>query len=506
MKTSRCLLCALAGFVTPLLAQNPVGIDPGAQIVVGATEAAAPVLNAEQLDQLLGPIALYPDALIALILPAATAPTDIVLAARYLRENANDLSQVENRGWDDSVKSLTHYPDVVKWMDENLNWTKQLGDAFATQPTEVMKSIQRLRDRARTTGALVDTPQQQVLVESQAIRIVPAQPDVIYVPTYDPAIVYVDRPLYYSYGRPLLSFGLGWRVGSWLAYDFDWHRCTLWVGDRHRPWHGRHDWHRPIITPTIVTHHTTYPNYRHPRQWTPPSRWTRPTYTSSHSDRSYTGNRSTHSGGHATYSGSPSKYPGTPAGSSSTRIVSPSSSYQGNRSHDSNRLNTASALPVAPPLRVANTSAPHAPMGPHVSSPVATTAPSYRGRGNDNDGARSRDSHSRTYTPPASTPLPVAPAMRVHGAGSHSYATVTAPAAAPARTYTPRASTPVAAPPLHVQNASPRSVPAGPVAAPAAVHSAPPASSRQSAPATTPSSPERGDYGGRVGRDRRSID
>ena len=150
--------------------------------------------TAAELDQLLAPIALYPDALIALILPAATVPTDIVLAARHLRDNPGDASQIEHRAWDDSVKSLTHYPDVVKWMDENLHWTKQVGEAFAEQPAEVMQSVQRLRAKARAAGTLVDTPQQLVLAEPQVIRIVPAQPDIIYVPYYEPEIVFVDRP------------------------------------------------------------------------------------------------------------------------------------------------------------------------------------------------------------------------------------------------------------------------------------------------------------------------
>src|SRR3954468_20689248 len=124
-------------------------------------ETTSPMRSPEELDQLFGPIALYPDALIALILPASTVSSDVVMAARYLRGNG-DPARVETESWDDSVKSLSHYPEVVKWMDENLAWTKQAGEAFVAQPADVMNAIQRLRTAARAAGTLVDTPQQRV--------------------------------------------------------------------------------------------------------------------------------------------------------------------------------------------------------------------------------------------------------------------------------------------------------------------------------------------------------
>lgn len=252
-------------------------------IALRAQDAAPPVYTApdstavvkrtpEELEQLLGPIALYPDALIALILPASTVPTDIVLAARHLRENPNDRTQIEHRAWDESVKSLTNYPEVVQWMDENLQWTRQVGEAFATQSADVMQAIQRLRARAQTAGTLIDTPQQQVISEPQVIRIVPAQPDIIYVPHYEPDVVFVDRPIYYS--RPFLTFGVGVPVGSWLAFDCDWRRHSIWVGNRHRRWTG-HDWHRPVV-PIAPSN-----NFRSPevRQWRPPPQTVRTSVT-----------------------------------------------------------------------------------------------------------------------------------------------------------------------------------------------------------------------------------
>jgi hypothetical protein len=212
-----------------------------------ARTVSIPLRTAVELEQLLGPIALYPDALIALLLPASTAPADIVLAARHLR-NGGDPSQVESRPWEESVKSLIRYPDLLRWLDDNLDWTKQLGEAFVQQPVEVMNAIQRLRERARAAGNLLDTPQQQIISTPGIVRIVPVQPDRIYVPVYDPSVTFLDRT---TYGLAPVAFGSGYPVGSWLAYDCDWTQHKVWVGNRHRPWRG-HDWHRPIVAPDPV--------------------------------------------------------------------------------------------------------------------------------------------------------------------------------------------------------------------------------------------------------------
>ena len=218
-------------------------------LVIGARALAdepLPIRPPEQLDQLFGPIALYPDALVALILPAATVPSDIVLAARFLDEN-RDPTQAESEPWDDSVRALIHYPDIIRWMDHNLAWTKQAGDAFLSQPADVMNSIQRLRGKARAVGALIDTPQQQVVVEDDNISIIPTQPEVIYVPTYDPEVVYIPRSGFYD--EPFLTFGIGYGTGFWLGYDFDWGRRRIWSidrRDRERYWNERHDWRRPV--------------------------------------------------------------------------------------------------------------------------------------------------------------------------------------------------------------------------------------------------------------------
>ncbi|MGA3006963.1 MAG: DUF3300 domain-containing protein [Opitutaceae bacterium] len=186
----------------------------------------------EDLDQLLAPIALYPDPLVALILPASTAPSDLSDAARYLQANG-DPGQIDSQPWDDSVKALAHYPDVVEWMAANPDWTQALGAAFVQQPDDVMASIQQLRAQARAAGTLVDTPQQSVVLEDENICIIPAQPNVIYVPAYDPEAVYED-------GGPPLAFDAGWPVGVWLGFECDWAGRGIRTG----VWHPGWDWRR----------------------------------------------------------------------------------------------------------------------------------------------------------------------------------------------------------------------------------------------------------------------
>jgi hypothetical protein len=245
MNPRPCLLplsLALAAFALPAVnrAQTGTPAQPPAATTTG--NPTAPQLEPAQLETLLGPVALYPDALIALILPATTAPSDIVLAARFLAANATSLP-LETQPWDESVRSLARYPDIIKWLDENLAWTKQLGEVFLAQPAEVMQAIQRLRTRARAAGTLIDTPEQKIVTEGEIILIEPAQPAVIYVPRYDPEIVYVTRSP--GWNTPYLYFGVGFATGAWLSYDCDWSGRTIWVGNwRQRP---HPTWVRPAF-------------------------------------------------------------------------------------------------------------------------------------------------------------------------------------------------------------------------------------------------------------------
>jgi hypothetical protein len=216
---------------------NGAALSVWAQAAVPPPMAAYQPMAAAQLDQLLGPIALYPDPLIAQILPASTLPTQIVLADRYIT-GGDDPNQIDQQPWDPSVQSLARYPSVLKWMDDNLNWTTDLGQAFLNQQQDVMVSIQRLRTAASNFGNLQSTPQQQVVNDGGDIEIVPADPQVIYVPVYQPDQVYYQS----GYGSPYITFGIGFPIGLWLDYDFDWgnYNLIVWGYGHPRPsnwWH-----------------------------------------------------------------------------------------------------------------------------------------------------------------------------------------------------------------------------------------------------------------------------
>jgi len=176
-------------------------------------------LSPEELDDLLAPIALYPDPLIAQILPAATFVEQIDEAARYLRQYGR-YAQIDAQQWDVSVRAVAHYPDVLFMMDQKYEWTVSLGQAFLDQEQDVMDAIQRLRADALAEGNLYSTGQQQVIDEPDGIRIVPASADYIYVPVYDPQVVYLQP---YDPGYPVISFGTGLVIGAWLSRDCDWH-------------------------------------------------------------------------------------------------------------------------------------------------------------------------------------------------------------------------------------------------------------------------------------------
>jgi uncharacterized membrane protein YgcG len=208
-----------------------------AQAAVPPPMPAYQPLAAAQLDQLLGPIALYPDPLIAQILPASTLPTQIVFADRFVI-GGGAPAEFAQQPWDASVQAMARFPTVLKYMDDNLTWTAELGQAFLNQEPEVMSSIQRLRAAASKLGNLQSSPQQQVIADGGDIEIVPADPQVIYVPVYQPDQVYEDA----DYGSPFITFGVGWPMGAWMGYDFDWGggNIIFWGRDHPRPanwWH-----------------------------------------------------------------------------------------------------------------------------------------------------------------------------------------------------------------------------------------------------------------------------
>jgi hypothetical protein len=188
-----------------------------------AQTAGAQAFNSEQLDALLAPIALYPDALLAQVLMASTFPLQVVGAARWIEDPAHKslsgdalAKAIEPQAWDPSVKSLVPFPSVLELMNSNLDWTQQLGYAFADKQAAVMNSVQRLRFQAQTVGNLKTTEQQTVRVEKQVIIIEPARPTVVYVPSYNPTVVYGAWP-YPAYPPVYLPPPPGYVFGTALV-------------------------------------------------------------------------------------------------------------------------------------------------------------------------------------------------------------------------------------------------------------------------------------------------
>jgi Protein of unknown function (DUF3300) len=250
------VLLAVAGS-PPIYAQEMPSSPPA------PGEAA---FSPEELDQLLAPIALYPDALLGQILMAATYPLEVVQAARWVGDPDNAAlkgdaltAALANEDWDPSVKSLVPFPQVLSMMDTYLDWMQKLGDAFLAQEADVMTAVQRLRRSAQAAGTLTSTDQQEIVSEGQTIVIEPANPEVIYVPVYNPTIVYGvwPYPAYPPYYFPPppgyivepsvvtdFYFAAGIVTVQWLwGWDrCDWHHHRIDIDDRrfnvinvHRP-------------------------------------------------------------------------------------------------------------------------------------------------------------------------------------------------------------------------------------------------------------------------------
>jgi uncharacterized membrane protein YgcG len=198
----------------------------------------------EQLQELVAPIALYPDSLVAQILAASTFPEQVVDADRWVQSHpdlkGDALGQaVDQLSWDPSVKALGAFPSVLGNMDKNLSWTSSLGDAYYNQEQSVMDAVQVMRRRAQQAGHLDSTPQQTVVTDDSEIEIEPVSPEIIYVPAYDPWIVYggpiVAWPGWYPYpgiwyDGPVIFFGVGYGTGFYGGYGWGWHH---WGCDWH---------------------------------------------------------------------------------------------------------------------------------------------------------------------------------------------------------------------------------------------------------------------------------
>jgi len=234
----------LSWILVLILALPPCAIaqEPGAETAAAETTKT---FKKEELDQMLAPIALYPDSLLAQVLMASTYPLEVVQADRWAKENkeleGDALAQeLEKQEWDPSVKSLVQFPDVLAMMGEQLDWTQKLGDAFLAQQEDVSNTVQNLRKKAKEAENLKTSEEQVVKVEKEVIIIESAKPEVVYVPVYNPTVVYGSwwwphyPPYYYYppyYPRPTLyGFATGVAVGVAWGYawgHWNWHSHSV---------------------------------------------------------------------------------------------------------------------------------------------------------------------------------------------------------------------------------------------------------------------------------------
>jgi len=227
-KTQATLLASLLALTgcgkSQATATQSAAASPNGTTAAATSPVSDQKYSDEELDEMLAPVALYPDPLLAQMIPAATFFDQLEQAQRTLNGKSDD-NLIANQSWEVSVKSVAHYPQVLRLMVENQDRTIAIGQAYVSQPQDVSKSIQRLRTQAKDAGNLVTNKQQQVVTEGEAIKIVPAEPQVIYVPQYDPEVVYVDNGP--STGAVVaataISFGVGLAIGAWLNNDYDYY-------------------------------------------------------------------------------------------------------------------------------------------------------------------------------------------------------------------------------------------------------------------------------------------
>ena len=226
-------------------APAPTAASPAYAPTPAPPPSAPAQRSAADLQKLAEPIALYPDPLISIVLPAAVYPLEVVQAARFVK-NTNNIPKVDQQPWDENVKSVAKIPELIAKMDADLTWTADLGQAFVDQPKELMDAIQTLRGLAQKAGTLQTSPQQVVTVTNviviqtnvtqvvtvtnQIVQIYPANPQVVYVPVYPPTVYYPPPAYVYNPYAPLITFGVGVAVGAIIANNCNWHSGGIYVG------------------------------------------------------------------------------------------------------------------------------------------------------------------------------------------------------------------------------------------------------------------------------------
>ena len=217
-------------------------------LILAQSFAPPPVAYAvrgmDELEQLVAPVALYPDALLAQVLAASTYPGEVIAAAQWEDAGNNPLA-ANSQPWDSSVAGVARYPSVLHYMAAHADWLNGLGDAFLNQQSDVMSAVQLLRAEALAAGTLFSTPQQTVLNQDGYIQIIPTDPRFVFAPIYDPQVVFAPPP--YAVGQAFptyVTFGPQVEVGDWLDFDLDWHDRTLYSGrwGSDRPWWHFKDW------------------------------------------------------------------------------------------------------------------------------------------------------------------------------------------------------------------------------------------------------------------------
>lgn len=241
-----------------------------------------PPMTQEELEALVGPIALYPDKLLAIVLPASTYPLEIVQAARFLEQLEDDSSLEPDESWDDSVAALLNYPEVVKMMNDDIDWTWRLGEAVVRQQPDVIAAVESFRDKAYAAGNLKTDERQRVSNNEGVIEIEPIEEDIIYVPYYEPERVvhYQPRQVYYYYPRPYPvyyypypshhSFLSGYFWGVTTAFSIGWTTDHLHVFHHSywgHPYYGRQYFGHYYRRPSITVYNRFYPNSHRNRSY-----------------------------------------------------------------------------------------------------------------------------------------------------------------------------------------------------------------------------------------------
>jgi hypothetical protein len=389
------ILCGLLWLASSMRAQAP--------------EAPVTLLSSDQLNDLVAPIALYPDSLLAQVLAASTYPLEIVEAQQWLQQNrglqgSQMLDLAKQQSWDPSVQALVAFPSVLALLNRDIRWTTDLGNAFLAQQADVMSAVQAMRARARDNGRLVSTPQQSVTVATgqgqSAIEIQPANPQIIYVPTYNPnyvwgppawgaypALGYPDTGSGFSFNpgvligalfSGLLSFG-GWGWGlSWLTHAL--FLNNLFFGHFGFGGFGGFGGSGGFGARSVWVHNpghrlgVAYPNHVVASRFSTGRSYAGSSAARYNTARSYSAASSVHSGGWQRASSSPGvgarSYESYNRGSvAQSRYNSPAQSYRSSQAFASNYRSAAPAARYSSPKASSHYSAPKQSRAPHYKAP-----------------------------------------------------------------------------------------------------------------------------------------